>query len=99
MTDFSRKATEDNEINLVEGEYIEQIEEVGEGWWTGIGSGGKSGLFPCTSPYSLGVAAPDHVYDTANYVELVSFPEEQGGTVPSSPPPPLAPPVGIIRKE
>lgn len=34
-------------MNLVEGEYIEQVEEVDEGWWTGIGPGGKTGLFPC----------------------------------------------------
>jgi hypothetical protein len=34
-------------MNLIEGEYIEQIEEIGEGWWSGIGPGGKSGLFPC----------------------------------------------------
>jgi hypothetical protein len=33
-------------MNLVEGEYIEQIEEADEGWWTGVGAGGKSGLFP-----------------------------------------------------
>lgn len=36
-------------MSLVEGEVIEQIEEVGEGWWSGVGQGGaKTGLFPCT---------------------------------------------------
>jgi hypothetical protein len=41
------KATEPNEMNLVEGEVIEEIEEVEEGWWTGVGDQGrKSGLFP-----------------------------------------------------
>jgi len=35
-------------MNLVEGEFITDIEEVDEGWWTGVGSGGKTGLFPCT---------------------------------------------------
>lgn len=34
-------------MDLVEGEVIEQIEEVGDGWWTGVGAGGKSGYFPC----------------------------------------------------
>lgn len=34
---------------MAEGEYIEQIEEAGDGWWSGIGPGGKSGLFPCAS--------------------------------------------------
>lgn len=32
---------------LVEGELIEQIEQLDEGWWQGVGQGGaKSGLFP-----------------------------------------------------
>jgi len=44
---YPRQATEDNEMTLVEGEYIEQIEEIDEGWWSGVGPGGKSGLFPC----------------------------------------------------
>ena len=34
-------------MELVEGEIIESIEEIDEGWWTGVGPGGKSGLFPC----------------------------------------------------
>lgn len=34
-------------MNLLEGELIEQIEQVDEGWWNGVGQGGdKSGLFP-----------------------------------------------------
>lgn len=45
------QATEDNEMSLVEGELIEQIEEVDEGWWSGVGQGGaKTGLFPGMSP-------------------------------------------------
>jgi hypothetical protein len=47
---FSRlclQATEDNEMNLIEGEMIEQIEQIDEGWWSGVGDGGaKMGLFP-----------------------------------------------------
>lgn len=36
-------------MNLTEGELIEQIEEIDEGWWSGVGAGGsKTGLFPCT---------------------------------------------------
>ena len=34
-------------MHLIEGEYLEQIEEIDEGWWSGIGPGGKTGLFPC----------------------------------------------------
>jgi hypothetical protein len=45
---FFSQAQEDNEMSLTEGELIEQIEQVDEGWWSGIGQGGaKSGLFPC----------------------------------------------------
>jgi hypothetical protein len=43
---------EDNEMNLTEGEVIEQIEELDEGWWSGVGGGGaKTGMFPGLSGY------------------------------------------------
>lgn len=39
-------------MNLHEGEMIEQIEELDEGWWSGVGeNGAKSGLFPGTIPF------------------------------------------------
>ncbi|KAF8625701.1 hypothetical protein AX17_006786, partial [Amanita inopinata Kibby_2008] len=44
---YDYEAAEDNEINLVEGEHIEQIEEVSDRWWSGVSPGGKTGLFPC----------------------------------------------------
>lgn len=31
---------------LIEGEIIEDVEQVDEGWWSGTGPGGKSGLYP-----------------------------------------------------
>jgi hypothetical protein len=34
-------------MSLSEGEYIKHIEECDDGWWSGIGRGGKTGLFPC----------------------------------------------------
>jgi drebrin-like protein len=37
---------EDNEMPLLEGEIIEDVEQIDEGWWAGTGPGGKSGLFP-----------------------------------------------------
>ena len=36
-------------MNLLEGDIITDVEEIDEGWWTGVGPGGKSGLFPCKS--------------------------------------------------
>ena len=47
------QAQEDNEMDLVEGELIEQIEQLDEGWWSGVGANGaKQGLFPGTSFFS-----------------------------------------------
>lgn len=41
------QATEENEMDLVEDELIEEIEQMDEGWWSGVGRNGtKSGLFP-----------------------------------------------------
>lgn len=38
---------EDNEMDLVEGEILTEIEMVDEGWWSAVGNGGeKRGLFP-----------------------------------------------------
>lgn len=48
----SPQATEDNEMTLIEGEHIAQIDEIDDGWWSGVGPGGKSGLFPCNARFS-----------------------------------------------
>ena len=34
-------------MSLLQGEYIKHIEQCDDGWWSGIGRGGKTGLFPC----------------------------------------------------
>lgn len=54
-SDALRQAQEDNEMHLVEGELIEQIEQIDEGWWSGVGAGGKTGLFPGTHFYLVTV--------------------------------------------
>ncbi|CAO3678645.1 unnamed protein product [Umbelopsis vinacea] len=44
---FSYDAAEDNEITMVEGEIIHNIEQLDEGWWSGVSEDGtRSGLFP-----------------------------------------------------
>ena len=59
---FPPQAAEDNEMSLVEGEMIEQIEEVVEGWWSGVGQGGaKTGLFPGAYPGSADTECPSHL--------------------------------------
>ena len=40
------EAKMDNEINLIEGEYIYDVEPIGHGWWRGTTADGKIGLFP-----------------------------------------------------
>ncbi|KAI8975112.1 hypothetical protein BDF20DRAFT_914087 [Mycotypha africana] len=44
---FDYDADESNEMSLIEGELITQIDQVDEGWWFGISEdGNKQGLFP-----------------------------------------------------
>jgi drebrin-like protein len=38
--------TEDNEIELKEGEYVTNIDMVDEDWWMGENAKGQTGLFP-----------------------------------------------------
>lgn len=46
---------EENEINLIEGEYITNIDEVDPDWWIGQNSRGERGCFP--SDYVLEVGS------------------------------------------
>lgn len=50
ITLYDVQANEDNDLNLVEGERIEQIDKLGQDseWWVGLGSGGQCGFFPGT---------------------------------------------------
>ena len=43
---FDYEKAEGNEIDLVEGEYVTDIEMVAEDWWMGTNSRGEVGLFP-----------------------------------------------------
>src|SRR5690606_13946160 len=38
---------EDNEIELVEGDFVTDIDMIDEGWWMGTNKLGERGLFPC----------------------------------------------------
>jgi len=40
------EAQKDNEIHLIEGEYIYNVEQSDNGWWRGTTADGKMGLFP-----------------------------------------------------
>ncbi|EEH43722.1 uncharacterized protein PADG_00011 [Paracoccidioides brasiliensis Pb18] len=43
---YDYEKTEDNEIDLCEGEYVMEIDMVSDDWWMGINARGERGLFP-----------------------------------------------------
>ncbi|KAK9366812.1 hypothetical protein V1509DRAFT_628589 [Lipomyces kononenkoae] len=43
---YDYQKDEENEINLIEGETIYDIEMIDDGWWAGTNSAGEHGLFP-----------------------------------------------------
>lgn len=43
---YDYEKAEDNEIDLIEGEYVTNIDMVDDDWWMGTSSKGESGLFP-----------------------------------------------------
>ncbi|XP_044714809.1 variant SH3 domain-containing protein [Hirsutella rhossiliensis] len=55
---YDYEKAEDNEIELIEGEYVTNIDMVDDDWWMGTNSRGESGLFP--SNYVELVADDDH---------------------------------------
>lgn len=46
VAQYDYEKTEDNEIDMREGELITHIDMVDEDWWLGVNSAGHSGLFP-----------------------------------------------------
>jgi hypothetical protein len=46
LVQYDYEKAEDNELELVEGDYVTNIEMVDEDWWMGTNSKGESGLFP-----------------------------------------------------
>ncbi|PFH63321.1 hypothetical protein XA68_13778 [Ophiocordyceps unilateralis] len=46
LIQYDYEKAEDNEIDLVDGEYVTNIDMVDEDWWMGTNSAGESGLFP-----------------------------------------------------
>jgi hypothetical protein len=43
---YDYEKAEDNEVDLIEGEYVTNIEMVDDDWWMGTNQKGESGLFP-----------------------------------------------------
>ena len=46
IVQYDYEKAEDNEIELVEGDYVTDIDMVDDDWWMGTNSKGESGLFP-----------------------------------------------------
>lgn len=47
VVEYDYEKAEDNEIELVEGDLVTDIDMIDEGWWIGTNSRGERGLFPC----------------------------------------------------
>jgi hypothetical protein len=54
---YAYQAQEENEIDLDEEEVITHIEKLDEGWWQGVNSKGKTGLFPANYVQEIESAA------------------------------------------
>jgi hypothetical protein len=74
--------TEENELELTEGEIIEQIDPIADEWWSGVTSSGKTGLFP------------SNYVEVVPSVEPSSGGQDHGGQeeAAAAPPPPPPPP-------
>ncbi|THH27533.1 hypothetical protein EUX98_g6653 [Antrodiella citrinella] len=46
VVQYDYEAQDDNELTLLEGQLIEQIDFIDDGWWAGIDPNGKTGIFP-----------------------------------------------------
>ena len=70
---YEYEAGEDNEMALVEGEVIQHVEQLDEGWWSGVSQDGtRSGLFPA---------------NYVELIEEVYEPEPEDEAPPPPPPP------------
>ncbi|KAH7326726.1 hypothetical protein B0I35DRAFT_143065 [Stachybotrys elegans] len=87
LIQYDYDKAEDNEIDLIEGQYVTNIEMVDEDWWMGTNSKGESGLFP--SNYVELVA--DDEEDEAPAPPLPPAPPVAAEPAPAPVPTPAAP--------
>lgn len=75
---FEYEAGEPNEIDLVEGHIITDVDQVDEGWWEGTDPSGKRGLFPSNyvEIQAGGGASVAHNDDAANASAAAAAAEE-----------------------
>jgi type IV secretory pathway VirB10-like protein len=90
MVQYDYEKAEENEIELVEGQYVTNIEMVDEDWWMGTNAKGDTGLFP--SNY---VEVVEDNEDQAPAAAAVPPPAPAAAQqAPPSPPPAAAAPAG-----
>lgn len=56
---YDYEKAEDNEIELVEGEFVTNIDQVDDDWWMGTNSRGETGLFPSNYVEIVGDDEPE----------------------------------------
>ncbi|KAL0146249.1 hypothetical protein V8B55DRAFT_1469143 [Mucor lusitanicus] len=83
---FEYDASETNEMSLVEGEVVTQIDQVDEGWWFGVSEDGKKqGLFPANYVQILEEEEQQHTQPAA------AAPAAAAADIPAAPPMPVHP--------
>lgn len=94
---YDYEAAEDNEISLVEGQTITNIQQLDEGWWSGVTPDGKEGLFPCAyiqlneANHDEHQAMPVTLHQPKPELEPATEIEPEATAPPPPPPPPPAP--------
>ncbi|KAL9555285.1 hypothetical protein MBANPS3_002438 [Mucor bainieri] len=85
---FEYDASETNEMSLVEGEVVTQIDQVDEGWWFGVSEDGKKqGLFPANYVQIL----EEEEQPAAAAAAPAAAPAPVAAEVPAAPPLPVHP--------
>lgn len=96
VVQYDYEKAEDNEIELIDGQYITEIDMVDEDWWVGTNSKGERGLFPAN--YVELVADDDAGAQPAPVPAPAAVPAPAPVPASPSPPPPPAatrpPPAG-----
>ncbi|OAL44134.1 hypothetical protein IQ07DRAFT_522764 [Pyrenochaeta sp. DS3sAY3a] len=88
LIQYDYEKAEDNEVELREGEYVEDIDMVDEDWWMGTNSQGERGLFPANYVELVeggsSAAPPLPSHPTAPEPEPVAPPQAAGGSGPTA---------------
>ncbi|KAK9236262.1 hypothetical protein V1525DRAFT_407510 [Lipomyces kononenkoae] len=84
---YEYQKDEENEINLIEGETIYDIEMIDDGWWAGTNGAGEHGLFPSNYVEILegGAESKSEVKVEADSPTVVAAPAPAAVVIPKGP--------------